>query len=302
MFLPFNVMGWFMLDFYSTSRYSIGYAAMYTLLAAHAFTVWERESWRVLAVVQTVTIAVIIARLVWWTLPALRDVRSTQSPPVAAMKWIGANIPRSRKLYVHGAMKPWAVYMLSGYDITLVNDAAELPVQPIGATDWFVNEGLASAGGAHNFARERGRVFDIARRRYFEVSVAPAASGLVRFGPGWYEEENVGTGVWRWMSGRSETQLPPVQGNARLAIAFDLPTELVPRKPVIEVRLNGQVIDRFAATTLNNQKVWIVPARPGSWNELVISMDRVLNPAKEGIVADWRDLGLELTSYSWGPV
>jgi hypothetical protein len=301
MFLPFNVIGWFMLDINSISRYSIGYAAMYTLLAADALTVWRRIPSRALAVIEAAAILAITVRLVWWTLPALREVRRTSSPPVAAMQWIRANVPRSGRLYVHGSMRPWVAYMLGGYHVVFVEDPAEMPREPIGATEWFVNEDLAASGGAHNFVRERGRLFDIARRRYFEVFVAPAASGLLRFGPGWYLEENTGTSAWRWMSGRSETLLPPIQGNARLSLGFDLPTELVPRKPAIEVRLNGQLVDRFVCTTPSVKKTWIVPARANAWNPLVLTMDKVINPQKEGIAPDSRDLGLNLTSYSWSP-
>ena len=54
MFLPFNVIGWFMLDTNSISRYSIGYAAMYAILAIDgidallggASAAVRRRSWR----------------------------------------------------------------------------------------------------------------------------------------------------------------------------------------------------------------------------------------------------------------
>src|SRR5207237_3444078 len=127
-----------------------------------------------------------------------------------------------------------------------------------------LTEGATAAGGAHNFVRERGRLFDIARRRYFEVSVAPA-SGLLRFGAGWYGEERVGASAGRWMSGRSVTLLPPMAGNARLSLGFDLPTELVPRHPTITITLNGQIVDRFICTTPSVMKSWIVPARQQAW-------------------------------------
>ena len=124
---------------------------------------------------------------------------------------------------------------------------------------------------------------------------------VFRFGAGWYGVESIGLASWRWMSGRSETLLPPVAGIARLTLGFDIPMELAPRKPVIEVRVNGQVIDRFVCVTPSMTRSWLVPSRADSWNQLVITMDKVLNPAREGITPDARDLGLDLTSYSWGP-
>ncbi len=145
-----------------------------------------------------------------------------------------------------------------------------------------MTEGSTGVAGGHNFRRERGQVFDIVRRRYFEVSVSPA-SGLLQFGAGWYGEESVGMSAWRWMSGRSETLLPPIAGQARLFLGFDLPTELVPRHPTVTITLNGQDIDRFVCTTPSVTRSWIGPARGNAWNQLVITLDKVINPAR-----DWR--------------
>ena len=197
-------------------------------------------------------------------------------------------------------MEPFSDYMLRDYDVTMIEDPSELPQRPVSASDWFVSEGSSAVVGAHNFVRERGHLFDIARQRYFEVSVVPMTS-VFRFGAGWYGGENVGLMSWRWMSGHSEALLPPVVGTARLMLGFDIPSEMVSRQPGIEIRVNGQLVDRFVCTTPSMRKSWLVPARADAWNQLVISMDKVLNPAREGITLDSRDLGLDLTSYSWGP-
>lgn len=292
MFLPFNVVGWFMLDVNSISRYAVSYLPMYALLAADALAL--------VPVVEIVVILAIAARVAWWTLPAIREVRHAPSPPVAAMQWIHTNLPRTSKLIVHGSMGPWASYMLSDYDTTIIDDPDKLPLRPVAANEWFVTEGSTAIGGGRNFVRERGRLFDIARQRYFEVSVAPA-SGMLRFGNGWYGEESDGRAAWRWMSGRSETLLPPVAGNARLTLGFDLPSELVPRRPALTLILNGATVDRFVISTPSVKKAWVVPARADRWNVLVIALDKVINPAKEGISPDARDLGLNLTFYSWAP-
>jgi len=102
------------------------------------------------------------------------------------------------------------------------------------------------------------------------------------------------------MSGGSETLLPPIAGQARLFLGFDLPTELVPRHPTVTITVNGRVIDRFVCTTPSATRSWIVPARGNAWNQLVITLDKVINPAREGLAPDARDLGLHLTSYGWG--
>jgi len=292
MFLPFNVFGWFMLDTNSISRYSVSYLPMYTILAAHALAF--------VPLLETFVVAAITARLILWTVPALRDVRHTESPPVAAMRWITRNVPRSTRLIVYGAMQPWSEYDLAGYHTTVIIDPARIP-RPFRSDDLYLTEGSTSIAGGRNFVRARDRLFDLARQRYFEVSLAPA-TGLWQFGPGWYGEESDGATTWRWMQSRSETRLPPVAGNARLTLRFNVPPELVARRPSVAVTFNGAPIDSFVVTTTSVEKSWIVRSQADRWNVLAIAIDKVINPAKEHITDDPRDLGLDLMSYSWTPV
>ena len=98
MFLPFNVIGLFLLDTNSISRYSIGYAAMYAVLAVDGIAVLMLALTRgrftlAVATLQAVLVVASIASLFWWTLPALRDVRHTISPTIAAMEWIRSAVP-----------------------------------------------------------------------------------------------------------------------------------------------------------------------------------------------------------------
>ena len=303
MFLPFNVMGWLLLDVNSISRYSVGFAIMYALLAAEGFGVLAAPGRRAAPIVHAILVIAVVARYAWWTVPALQEVRSTVSPPVAAMQWLVRNAPREQaKLYVHGSVAPWVSYYLEGWRVTPVVEPSDIPAVPAGRHDYHVTEGLSGAGGAQNFARPMGRIYDIARRRYFQVSVAPI-TGLANFEEGWYWEEGDGTNTWRWMSGRGRMSLQPVAGRASLMLEFSVPTELVPRRPVAEISLNGEVIDRFVVTSAEPvRKEWLVKARSDARNELIVTMDKVLNPMKEGLIADERDLGLQLLRYWWRPV
>ena len=239
-----------------------------------------------------------IARLTWWTLPALREVRRSISPPVAAMEWIRGNVPKSRPLSVHEGMAPCAGCCTPDYNVVIVDEPAKLPIAAFSASDWLVTEGPSAVVNGRNFIREHGNLYDIARRRYFEVSVVPLSS-VALFSAGWYAPEGEAAHRWRWMGGRSITMLPPIAGKARLTLDFDLPTELVPRHPTVEIYLNGQLVDRSVCTTPSVSRTVIVPASGNMWNQLVISMDKVLNPAKEGILPDARDLSLNLTGYGW---
>ncbi|GAC1432980.1 MAG: hypothetical protein NVSMB68_05430 [Thermoanaerobaculia bacterium] len=299
MFLPFNVLGLFLLDVNSISRYAVGYAAMYALLAADGIAVVAALT-PIAALIEISVILLIAIRLVWWTLPALREVRRTSSPPSSAMAWIREHVPRPGPVYVHRVMEPFSILFLPDYRVVTIDDPAELPLGTFRRSDWFVAEGATAVAGGKNFVRERGRLFNIARQRYFEVSLVPL-TGLVRFGAGWYGRESVGASEWRWMSRHSQTFLPPLAGKARLTLAFDIPSELVSRHPAIDIQLNGQLIEHFVVTSPSTKKSWVVAPRADDWNELVMSMDKVLNPAREGLTPDARDLGLDLTSYGWGP-
>jgi hypothetical protein len=150
---------------------------------------------------------------------------------------------------------------------------------------------------ARRFVRGRGVLFEMVRQRYFEVTVLPAQA-YASFGDDWHPTEWHGEAVWIWMGERSTTRLPPAAGPMRLVLRVEPALEKGP--PVIEVNLNGTVVDTFAATE-EMERSWVVPARSSDWNELVLTSDRWVNPLKEDIAPDGRDLSIRLLGYDWVP-
>ena len=160
MFGPFLIGAWLILDFHSASRFSIGYMPMYAILAAEGiavvagtFRAREREIEHALA-------AVLIVGMVLWTIPALHIPARFPSPPVQAVSWIRANVGRSEVIYVDPRLRAFADYFLTDYRYQWE--------KPAGAT-WHLIEGPTRTGA--NFAWPSGRLGNVARRRYFEVSV-----------------------------------------------------------------------------------------------------------------------------------
>src|SRR5207245_3813286 len=98
---------------------------------------------------------------------------------------------------------------------------------------------------ASNFSRAHGRLWQIARQRYFDASVRPVAE-IITFGNGWYEEES-GAQPWRWMAAHSEATLPPISGEAELSLSFYVPLDALDGAPNVAVRVNGAIVDRFRA-------------------------------------------------------
>lgn len=77
---------------------------------------------RLMPVASTLGLLVLAGSFVHWTLPALREVHSTIAPPVEAMHWIRASVPRGTPIYIGGAMAPFVDYHLTGYPWTVVVD------------------------------------------------------------------------------------------------------------------------------------------------------------------------------------
>lgn len=303
-FSPFCLFAWLMLDRFSVSRFSIGYAPMIAILAADGASILASEIFgrfgrRASAVVESTVVAVMLALMGFWTWPALRVVRTTISPPVAAAEWIRAHVLPTTKLYVHLGMMPYSDEFLSDLHpiyVTVPPTAAWSSEE--GAL--YLHEDASNVSGVRNFVRERGRLWDLARQRYFEVSIRPLSESVV-YGDGWYEEEAKGSSVWRWMGSRSSMQLPSIRGRSRLTLSLYAPLDALNAPPRITIRLNGRVVEQLHPTKSDVEFTRDVDSRADAPNELVIETDGVVRPA-DVHRSDARVLGLRLNGLGWVPV
>jgi len=297
-FGPFLLFAWVMLDILGASRLSTGFMPLLALLIAQGIYFLARVLSFRKARVETAVLAILtlalVTKLIMWTAPALREVRGTVSPTVAATTWVKQHLDPARiTLYVHGSMGPYTEYFLKNYRQVFVED--NFSVEDIGDTRnaWLISEGATAFEEGLNFRRPHERLWDLVRRRYFEVSVRPLSSA-VTFGDGWYGEESSDTAVWRWMGRRSVTRLAPLAGRGTLRTKFYVPLDGLTKPPVVTVSFNGEVIERFTATTADIDKRWTVNSRQGQPNELVIETDGVVKPG-----GDPRELGLQLQALTW---
>lgn len=306
MFAPFCITAWLMLDHFSISRFSIGYAPLFALLIADGLALSASRLAAHVPVpparLESLAGAAVVLTFLIWTLPAILVARSTVSPPMRAIQWIRQTLnPNRVRLYVTFGMLPYAQYYLPEFDLQSIMDERGVPVEPEGSKpSYLFVEGLSANPKGINFTRGRERLWKIARRRYFEVSIAPA-SHSVRFLEGWYESENAGAEVWRWMAARAVTVLPALPGPAELRLDLQIPLDSLPATPTISIFMDGKLIDRFRAEESFVTRTHKIEPSPGAkTRELVIETDTVVNPAKQGLAADERDLGLLLRSMSWG--
>lgn len=297
-FLPFNIFAWLMLDLYSISRYAVSFAPLYGFLAVEGMAAVLSVFGRRAVTLVTMMIGAVVAILINWTLPALTVLRTTPAPTAAATQWIARNVSRDATVHAQFGMQPFARYALPGWRVVRFDD--QLPIEKVRRSDVVLREGAAMADDRHTFVRERDRLFDVVRRRYFEASVIRGGSAAV-FGDGWYGEENVGYDQWRWMGRRGVIELPAAGSRARLMLKGSVPAQMVPQKPVVEVRLNGSIVDRITVAEADFSRSWVVPSNADGTNILELSVTAVFNPAREGLSDDPRDLGFQLVTYGWKP-
>ncbi|MGZ5493412.1 MAG: ArnT family glycosyltransferase [Thermoanaerobaculia bacterium] len=290
-FSPFCLAAWLLLDHFSASRFSIGFAPMIAILSADgvALLSLRRES------IEWAIGLALTALMFVWTVPAIDLPRRGHSPPVQATEWLRSHASMaSSQIYVHEGIGPYAEYFLDRYRVEWTLDGP--PIARLGFTPaWYMKEGTSALPGAINFSWPQGRASQVTRRRYFDVSVIPL-HGAARFGDGWYDEEAAGKSVWRWMGARGTVELPPIAGKARLRLRLFVPLHVMPLPPSITVRLNGAVIESLRPRT---PFIDIVHDGDGSAYALTIETDRVVNPQREKLGGDPRDLGLRLDRLEW---
>ena len=164
----------------------------------------------------------------------------------------------------------------------------------------FFADRLSSWAQATNFRRPRPRLWALFNRRYFEVSVAPIL-GWVEFAKGWYGQEQTYEGEWwRWMGSESHTSLGPIGSRATLAFHVTFPLDAEPA-PAVTVKLDGAIIDHFVPKQAEVERSYVVASRTGAPDELVISVDHVVNFARLHRSGDTRDLGMQIHYILWKP-
>jgi len=291
-FGPFAIMAWLMLDRFSVSRFSIGYIPMFAIFAADGIRRLARDRVDLTLIAGgALTLAFLL-----WTWPALTPVRNEISPPVLAVRAAQQHLDPAREhLFVAFNMTPFVEYFAPSLPFTRVMDDRAMPLSHTGQRAFLLAEDESTPRSGYVFRRDRGHLWNIARRHYFECGFEPM-SRLPRFVSGWYLAERNGIDEWRWMGRRSVTELPAATGPTRLRLLFDMPGEIIGQKPFVTVKLNGAVLERFPAAAHIERDYKVTPAQNGALNVLELESTGVLKSGD-----DPRDLGLQMRYLSWGP-
>jgi hypothetical protein len=275
MFLPFAMFAWLFLDLNSVGRFSVAYMPMFAFAAAEGAASFGRRG-------QVAVVATFVAISATWLLPGLRVVRTQASPPVAALDSAWRNnvtVYLDRRLGAFAAaLHPDQPFVEAGEGV--------IPAA------WTEGEAAAviegSVPGARVFSRVHHALWDVARRRYFEVSVMKPLP-RVTFGDGWYAQEGTGGDARRWMSRQSTLQLPALPGSARLQLSLLVTT---PGQRV-DVLADGRLLHGTIATGRYLDLDLVIPSN-GRAVTLTVRTDRAAEQR-----ADSRELALRLENLTW---
>ncbi|HEX7808174.1 MAG TPA: hypothetical protein VF608_05610 [Thermoanaerobaculia bacterium] len=291
-FVPFAIVAWMMLDRFSISRFSIGYQPMFAIFVADGIYRIARRKPMLEAAIATLLIGAFIV----FTLPALTPVRNEVAPSIVAARAVAQHVdPRRDQLFVGHTMSKFVDLVLPGMPYTRVLDDRALPLASNGHA-WLLAEMTETGDEGFVFHREHGHLWNIARRHYFDIKLAPVTR-RAQFVSGWYSAESMDIHQWRWMSRRSVTVLPAARGKTMLRLHFGIPGEVMAKNPKITVKLNGRVVDELRTTAgFVERDIRVMPAPGNLPNVLELSIDRTVTPADDG-----RELGLRLRYLAWGP-
>jgi hypothetical protein len=236
-FGPFACFAWLMLDPTNIGRYSIGYFPLLTLLAADGIARLSRGNTRV----QLAIVSLLVAGLAAFSLPALREVRTTIAPPVAAVSALRAHVSPADALYVGSLMIPFVDVLAPEYRTWIaVDDERSLPVAPASPRRWLIAEIERTHPAGFVFTRPQGALWSIVRRRYFTAALEPLIREP-RFVDGWLDAGRDAHDEWRTMASHAAVILPAAYGPTVLRLAVEAPHAMR-----LDISIDGNRIDSIA--------------------------------------------------------
>ena len=297
-FLPFMITAWLLLDWISMSRFSIAYIGLHAILAARGLEIvaamlstWLRSP--VAANFAVLSAAAVVA-LVIYTLPAVRIVRGSPSPPVEAFAYVREHYnPKVTRVFtIQGQTDALADLMIPEFERAVVRSAETIPLARDGRdsivvveADWY--------GAAKSFHRTREKhLARVVRDRYFEMSVVPVENSIL-FEDGFYDPEGDSDHPLRWMAARGKVVVA-ASGRARtLRLTIELPSETV-GKASLTFSCNGVRVATIKPDAAVFTQTIELPVGNAS-NEIELAVDATVRPSDvDPESKDTRDLGARI--------
>jgi hypothetical protein len=297
-FVPFFLFSALAANPAGTSRFSLNYLAGVVILAIEGTDVLARRFPRARVAIHAVVLAVLLGRLITWSLPAFVTPRNTVAPPTAAAMWLRDHVPATSTIFVDAGMWPWVKYLAPRHRQVVVGTTSEILAHPAAADGWYIAMAAPPTEGAIGFARPRNRTWNIVTKRAFETFVQPTRE-VVGFGGGWYSPESDGSTAWRWSRRRAFMKFGPTAEERELRLKFHVPLDAYAHPVRVTFTFNGQPLGTIEAKAENDVR-FVVRGRADRANNLRIELSDTFVPAQFGS-HDRRELGLMLQSWRWRP-
>jgi hypothetical protein len=300
-FAPFFVFAMFAVNPLGASRFSLNWIAGIALFAALGATAIADLLPRWGNAVMALLLAVLLGRLVPWTLPAFDEPRRTDAPPVAAAKWVAASIPRTSVVFVDESIWPWAKYYAPHHEQVRPHVTRNVVRHPGAEHGVYLTMVAPQVPVVRSFVRPKNRTWNLVTQRAFEAHVVPARL-FAEYDRGWWPQEGEYPAGWRWSTRRASIRFPAMRGPGELRLRFDVPVDVLGRPVRVTFTLNGRPLGTHVATEVENEVRYVVTPRADDVNVLRIETSDTIIPARMGTGDDWRQLGIMLRSWNCAPL
>jgi hypothetical protein len=300
-FAPFFLFAMFAVNPLGSSRFSLNWIAGIVLFAALGTSAIAELVPRFRVAVMALFLAVLLGRLIPWTLPAFDEPRRTDAPPVAAAKWVAANVPRTSTVFVDESIWPWAKYYIPNHEQVRPHITQNVVKHPGAEKGVYLTMVQPQVPIARSFVRPRNRTWNLVTQRAFEAHVASARL-FAEYDRGWWPPEGEYPNVWRWSTKRASIRFPAMRGAGELRLKFDVPVDVLRRPVRVTFTLNGKPLGTHVAAEVENEARYVVMPRADDVNVLRIETSDTIIPARLGTGDDWRQLGIMLKSWNCEPL
>jgi hypothetical protein len=251
---------------------------------------------RVRLLVSLVAVALLLGYWIY-ARPVVCPRATEASPPVRAISWANATLPKEAVVLVDLPLRPHAEATLEGF--------RTLPVEPgLAATYdspdnelWVLADGFSRVPGAQIFSWPASDAYGkLTRNHYRVVSMIPLGPER-RYLPvngvnPW--ERDADRSEWRWLDQVASLRLPPGEGSLRME--FHLPREVPYGASRVTVKVDGSVataidLARGATSTVE------VDVPEGRYVDVEVVSSEAFTPAA-GAGRDPRRLAITLTDLT----
>jgi hypothetical protein len=269
-------------------RYALPSMLAVAFLAAvgvRALAVRARVPWLSWAAAALFCVAFVV-----YLYPLLRVRSTVASPPVQAIGWVQAHVPRDAVILVAPPLLPHAVELLPARHLVAADPAQQASTTAEDRPMFFLGEGDSGWPGEVLFSWPYSKAWDKLTRGYYRVvSVSPLPDGC-RYSAvrGVYGFES----GWRWLDREADLRVV-LHGASNVGVTLGLP-KIAPYDRVdVEVAAGAAPPVRISVAR-GRPVVAHVAAPAGTTAEIHIRAARSFVPADVGLNADRRRLAVQL--------